>query len=80
MQQLVETIRATGARNVITLSGLDSASDLSGLLTHLPNDRAHQLAATFHNYGQSASQNGGCGLACWDSVIAPVRCWTRPIW
>ncbi|MHB8718420.1 MAG: cellulase family glycosylhydrolase [Candidatus Dormibacteria bacterium] len=72
MQQLVDTIRATGAANVITLSGLSLASDLSGIITHLPQDPLHQLAATFHNYGQSATQNGGCGPSCWDSVIAPL--------
>jgi len=72
MQQLVDTIRATGASNVITLSGLDLAADLSGILTHLPADPDHQLAATFHNYGQSASQNGGCGPSCWDTTIAAV--------
>jgi hypothetical protein len=72
MQQLVNVIRATGATNVITLSGLNLAADLSGIASHLPADPAHQLAATFHNYGSSATQNGGCGPTCWDTVIAPL--------
>lgn len=72
MQQLVDTIRATGAANVITLSGLDLASDLSGILSHLPHDPDHRLAATFHNYGVSATSNGGCGPSCWDSTVAAV--------
>lgn len=36
MQQLVNVIRATGASNVITLSGLNMANDLSGLLAPCP--------------------------------------------
>jgi len=72
MQQLVDIIRGTGATNVITLSGLRLANDLSGLLTHLPHDRRHQLAATFHNYGTSTRQNEGCGPSCWDTTIATL--------
>jgi endoglucanase len=72
MQQLVDAIRGTGASNVITLSGLDLAADLSGILSHLPRDPDNQLAATFHNYGRSAAQNGGCGPSCWDTTIAAV--------
>lgn len=72
MQQLVDAIRATGATNVISLSGLNMANDLSGLVGHLPNDPQHQLAATFHNYGQSDAQNEGCGPTCWNTVIASV--------
>lgn len=72
MQELVDAIRGAGAGNVITLSGLGMASDLSGIASHLPADPRHQLAATFHNYGQSDRQNGGCGPSCWDSVIAPL--------
>lgn len=67
MQQLVDTIRATGAANVITLSGLNHANDLSGVLSHLPTDPDHQLAATFHNY-----EFEGCGQTCWNSTIASV--------
>jgi hypothetical protein len=72
MQQLVNVIRATGSTNVITLSGLNLANDLSGLLAHLPQDPDQQLAATFHNYGVSASENEGCGPTCWDTTIASV--------
>lgn len=72
MARLVDAIRATGATNVITLSGLDMANDLSGLLAHLPVDRDHQLAATFHNYGTSATVNEGCGPSCWRTTIAAV--------
>ena len=72
MQQLVDVIRSTGAHNVITLSGLNLANDLSGILSHLPHDPHRQLAATFHNYGASATQNEGCGPSCWNTTIAAV--------
>jgi hypothetical protein len=72
MQNLVNTIRATGATNVITISGLNKSADLSQLLQYLPHDSQNQLTATFHNYGDSATSNGGCGPSCWDSVIAPL--------
>lgn len=64
MQQLIDVIRTAGAANVITLSGLNLANDLTGVLGHLPADPDHQLAATFHNYGASDTANEGCGPSC----------------
>lgn len=72
MQTLVNSIRATGATNVISISGLHDSADLSQLLQYLPHDPQNQLTATFHNYGASATDNGDCGPSCWDSVIAPL--------
>src|SRR5919197_3801208 len=66
MQQLVNTIRATGATHPILLGGLSYANDLSGWLANKPADA--QLAASFHNYqGQQCSSQ-----SCWDATIAPV--------
>ena len=72
MQQIVNTIRATGATNVISISGLNFAHDFSQFLHYLPSDPQHQLAATFHNYERSIAHNNGCGPTCWDNVILPV--------
>jgi endoglucanase len=68
MQTLVNTVRATGAKNVIMLGGLAWASDLSQWLTYKPADPDHNLAASWHAY-----DFGGCHVSsCWNSQIAPV--------
>ena len=68
MQTLVNTVRATGARNVIMLGGLGYSSDLSGWLAHKPADPDHNLAASWHAYNFSGCNNPGC----WNAEIAPV--------
>ncbi|HZU14545.1 MAG TPA: cellulase family glycosylhydrolase [Chloroflexota bacterium] len=74
MQQLVNTIRAAGAKNLIMVGGLDWANDLSGWMSHEPNDPAHNLAVAWHNY-----PGEGCSTStCWDSVVAPIAS-TLPI-
>jgi endoglucanase len=50
MQQMVDTIRATGATNVVLTAGVGWASDLSQWLANKPNDPAHQLGAVWHAY------------------------------
>lgn len=75
MQQLVNTIRATGAHNVVSLGGLAFSNSLRGILQkdssgkpYLPNDPQHQEAISFHNY-----QGWGCGVvSCWNSTVLPV--------
>ena len=68
MQQLVTTIRATGASNVIMAGGLSFANDLSVWLQYRPTDPANQLAASFHTYNFNTCHD----VACWDSQVAPV--------
>src|SRR6516225_10507536 len=68
MQQLVNAVRGTGARNVILVGGLAYANDLSGWLSHEPADPAHNLAASWHSYNFNACSN----LPCWTSVVGPV--------
>jgi hypothetical protein len=68
MQVLVDTIRVTGARNVILVSGLNYADDLSGWLTHEPRDPAGQLVAAWHTYPGEACAT----TSCWDTTVAPV--------
>jgi len=68
MQDLVDAVRSTGARNVLMLGGLAYADDLSGWLAHVPNDPLKQLAASFHLYNFNSCTN----TSCWSSVIAPI--------
>ncbi|MEO8564662.1 MAG: cellulase family glycosylhydrolase [bacterium] len=68
MDELVATVRATGATNVIMLGGVGYSSRLSGWLANKPNDPLKQLAASWHVYNFS-----GCNQrSCWDAEAAPV--------
>jgi hypothetical protein len=68
MQLLVNTVRATGATNVVMVGGLAYASDLTGWLANEPNDPLHNLAASQHSYNFA-----GCNMqSCWTSTLAPV--------
>ncbi len=68
MQTLVNTVRATGATNVLLLGGLAWSNDLSQWLANRPTDPQNNLAASVHIYNFNACSNSGC----WDSQIAPV--------
>jgi hypothetical protein len=52
-QQLVNTIRAAGADNVIYVEGLGYANAMDNWGNYLPSDPAHQLAAEIHTYPSS---------------------------
>jgi hypothetical protein len=68
MQELVNDVRKTGARQPIMLGGLDKASDLAEWLAYEPHDPLHQLVASIHVYSP-----GGCDeLSCWMSTVAPL--------
>lgn len=68
MQTLVDAVRSTGAGNVVMLSGLEWANDLTGWLSHEPADPDHNLAASWHSYNFNACST----KACWNRQIAPV--------
>jgi hypothetical protein len=68
MQTLVNTVRATGANNVIMLGGLSFANDLSQWLNYEPKDPDHNLAASWHSYNFNLCSN----LSCWTSQVGPV--------
>ncbi len=77
MQQLVDVIRATGARQPISVSGIRAGADLSGWLAHEPYDPAHQLDAEWHEYGGSPCFNASDvqirnDASCWNGVPATV--------
>jgi endoglucanase len=66
MQQLVDTVRATGARNIVLVGGLDHAGDLHDWAEMVPHDPTGQIAASWHIY-----QSAGCSTSsCWQSATA----------
>ncbi|WP_416977450.1 cellulase family glycosylhydrolase [Streptomyces sp. T028] len=68
MQDLVDSIRSTGARNVILAGGIAYSNDLTQWLTYKPTDPTGNLAAAYHvyNFNSCASES------CWNSTLAPV--------
>ncbi|GIE90847.1 cellulose binding domain-containing protein [Actinoplanes regularis] len=67
-QGLVNTVRATGATNVIMIGGLAYSNDLSQWLTYKPTDPLNNLAAFSHIYNFNTCAN----TTCWNSQLAPV--------
>ena len=67
-QKLVDTVRATGSKNVILLGGLAYSNDLSQWLTYKPTDPTGNLAAAFHVYNFNTCSS----TSCFDSTLAPV--------
>jgi hypothetical protein len=68
MQQLVNTVRSTGATNVIALGGLNYSNDLTAWLTYKPTDSSSNLVASWHSYDSQTCSSS----SCWTSQIAPV--------
>ncbi|GAA1008163.1 hypothetical protein Aple_071060 [Acrocarpospora pleiomorpha] len=68
MQSLVNTVRATGATNVIMLGGLTWSNDLSQWLTYKPTDPTGNLMAAWHTYNFNACST----TSCWDSQVGAV--------
>jgi endoglucanase len=66
MQQLVDAVRSTGARQPLVVPGISYAHDLADWVAHEPHDRLHQLIASEHNYGGLSP----CQQACQAAVIA----------
>ncbi|WP_344622038.1 cellulase family glycosylhydrolase [Kitasatospora arboriphila] len=67
-QTLVDTVRATGAKNVIMLGGLAYSNDLGQWLTYKPTDPTGNLAAAWHVYNFNTCSS----TSCFDSALAPV--------
>ncbi|MFE9440276.1 cellulase family glycosylhydrolase [Streptomyces sp. NPDC006602] len=68
MQDLVDSIRNTGAKNLILAGGLAYSNDLSQWLTYKPTDPAGNLAAAWHVYNFNSCSTE----SCWNSTLAPV--------
>lgn len=67
-QTLINTIRATGATNVIADQCVQWSNDCSQWLSNEPNDPDGQLIAEAHVYGKNACDT----TACLDQTMAPV--------
>ncbi len=67
-QSLVNTVRATGATNILMLGGLQYSNALSQWLTYKPNDPAGNLAASWHSYNFNLCSNS----TCWNNIVLPV--------
>ncbi len=68
MQQLVNAVRGTGARNLVLVSGSSWSRDLTGWLDHRPSDPTGNLAAAWHWYDDGSCTDEGC----WQREVAPV--------
>ncbi|ELS57897.1 putative endoglucanase celA [Streptomyces viridochromogenes Tue57] len=68
MQDLVDAVRDTGARNLILLGGLAYSNDLGQWLTYRPTGPAGNLAAAWHVCDFNACTNESCR----NSDLAPV--------
>lgn len=68
MQELVTTVRATGAQNVIMVGGWSYANAIGAWLQYAPKDPLSNLAASFHNYNYTQCNDA----SCWTSQVAPV--------
>ncbi len=75
MQTLVNTVRATGATNIIMLGGLSFSNDLTGWLANKPTDPMNNLVAAQHIYPTNPCGNNSTFPfpSCLDSQVAPVK-------
>jgi endoglucanase len=75
MQQLLDSVRGTGATNVIMVGGPQYAGDLDQWHTHAPVDPIKQLAASIHIYWRTPARPdySPCySSSCWQDVLAPL--------
>lgn len=68
MQQLLDQVRSAGATQLVIVSGLQGANDLSQWRRYTPVDPLHQLAAGLHVYADSPCHS----KACLDRTALPV--------
>ncbi len=68
MQELVDAVRHTGAKQPLLLGGVDWSNNLSEWLQYEPNDPLHQLIASVHAYSYTACNS----TACWNGELAKV--------
>jgi endoglucanase len=69
MNEIITTIRSTGAGNVLAVGGIYWAEMLDRWLEYRPTDPANNLIAAFHNY----QHNKYChDEKCYDTVLASV--------
>ncbi|GAC1645235.1 MAG: hypothetical protein NVS4B2_34780 [Chloroflexota bacterium] len=69
MQSLVNAVRATGARQMMMLDGVQYSDSLSHWLQNMPRDPLHNLAASWHPYNFNTCADNP---TCWNTSIATV--------
>ncbi|HZI21100.1 MAG TPA: cellulase family glycosylhydrolase [Gemmatimonadales bacterium] len=72
MQELVDSVRSTGATNVIVVGGVQYAARLSQWLANEPHDPLGNLAASWHVYNFSWCNTRTCWDGAADSVSRQV--------
>lgn len=84
-QQLLNAIRATGAKNVYIAGGLEYCNNLSQWLANVPTDSATQMCVAWHRYPPQSQVNaftivsGGSGYAVNDIVSFPFPLNNSPV-
>eukprot|EP01106_Pelomyxa_sp_JSP_P010149 TRINITY_DN2723_c0_g1_i6.p3 TRINITY_DN2723_c0_g1~~TRINITY_DN2723_c0_g1_i6.p3 ORF type:complete len:142 (+),score=38.63 TRINITY_DN2723_c0_g1_i6:862-1287(+) len=68
MQLLVETVRNTGATNLIMLGGITYSNCLTQWMKYKPSDSLNNLAASWHSYNFNYCSSS----SCWDSTVGQV--------
>ncbi len=68
MQELVDAVRSTGAKNIILLGGVQYANSLSRWLEFKPNDPENNLGAAWHVYDFNRCKDA----RCWDRTAGVV--------
>lgn len=76
MQTLVNTVRTTGAKNIIMIAGIQSAQTITQYQGnqnttpkgYMPIDPLNNLAVAMHQYNHAACSD----VSCWESTVAPV--------
>jgi hypothetical protein len=68
MNELVTTVRKTGAQNVLMIGGYNYSNTLNDWLTDKPTDPLNNLAASFHTYNYTPCNDS----LCWLQNVKPV--------
>jgi endoglucanase len=72
MQELLDAVRSTGARNPVLVAGPQYAGTLGQWATYRPDDPMNQLVASVHIYGPDPDGSPCWTADCWNREIAPL--------
>jgi hypothetical protein len=72
MQELVDAVRSTGARNPLLVAGPQYAGSLSRWWAYRPVDPLQQVAASVHIYGPESDASPCWTEECWNRDIGPL--------
>src|SRR4051812_2132814 len=70
MQQMLNAVRGTGAKQVVVAGGIDWSHKLDGWLQHKPQDPTGNLMAAFHVYQPPLSNCSDTN--CWNGVLKTI--------